>query len=212
MIDNIVIIASTAGCLVEMLSEILRDNHFKVLVANNNQELTERIKKIYPRYIFLEQCFNGSNTDEYLAKLKKSNQSLHIIMWTCNEIKPIIGARYIHAGAESFFTLREKKEKLEKILTRIRLGETYCPADVEAVLDKDFSIPIIGEPLTNREKEILKLSGYTNKKIASILSVTPHTVKYHKTNIFKKCGGERSFDIICNAISKGFIDLDEYTN
>ena len=42
--------------------------------------------------------------------------------------------------------------------------------------------------LTNRENEILNLiaDGYSNAKIADSLHISPHTVKTHTNNLFRK--------------------------
>ncbi len=54
------------------------------------------------------------------------------------------------------------------------------------------------DPLTNREKEILmKLaSGFTLSQIAAELSISPHTVKTHTRNIYKKLGVSSRFEAI----------------
>ena len=54
MINNIVIIASDAGILIDTLREKLHDAGFKVMVAGNDSDLNAKIKIMYPRYIFLE--------------------------------------------------------------------------------------------------------------------------------------------------------------
>ncbi|MEW6719752.1 MAG: LuxR C-terminal-related transcriptional regulator [Thermodesulfobacteriota bacterium] len=45
-------------------------------------------------------------------------------------------------------------------------------------------------PLTERETEILGLvaNGFTNVEIGEVLSISPHTVKSHVTNMFEKLG------------------------
>ena len=202
---NSVVIASNAGFLVEALYEKLSGVNFKVYLAGNDKDLTARIKFNYPRFVFLEHCFDSDDTDNYVYKIIKVYRSLHIVIWTALDIKPIEAARFIHAGAESFFSLRDTVDNVEKIINRIAIGKTYCPADVEAVLDSDSSIPVFGVPLTDREIQIVKLFGYGDKEIAQRLSLSVHTVVYHKTNIYKKCPGKRKNEILREAVKKGII-------
>ena len=53
---------------------------------------------------------------------------------------------------------------------------------------EDRSLEDNGHSLTTREMEILQMvaSGYSNSKIADELSISPHTVKTHICNAYKK--------------------------
>ena len=122
MINNSVIIASNAGFLVDTLREKLHDVDFRVIVANNDKDLSARLKINYFRFVFIEQCFNAKGTDDYLHRIMKLHHDLHIVIWTASDIPTIEAVRYIHAGAESFFSLRDTAENLEKILIKIANG------------------------------------------------------------------------------------------
>jgi DNA-binding NarL/FixJ family response regulator len=121
---------------------------------------------------------------------------LHIVIWTASDIKPFTVARFIHAGAESYLSLRDTGDNIENALTLISRGKRVCPKDVEAALDCDFSMPIFDVPLTKRELQIIRLFGNTDKEIARILSISVHAVVYHKTNIYKKCGMKRKNEVL----------------
>lgn len=64
-------------------------------------------------------------------------------------------------------------------------------------LQKENKISLSGKKgkLTPREKEILILValGYSNKTIAADLSISPHTVKTHLNNIYKKTNVSNRF-------------------
>jgi DNA-binding CsgD family transcriptional regulator len=51
--------------------------------------------------------------------------------------------------------------------------------------------------------------GKTNKQIGNSLSLSVHTVKYHKANIYRKYGGNSIVDILINGIRRGVIDPNE---
>ena len=209
MMYNAVVIASAAGFLAETLRVKLHDADFRVFVAGNDKDLSSKIKTVYPRFIFLEQCFINSGTDEYVRKIMKSHINMHIVMWTASDIPPLAAARFIHAGAESFFSLRDTGENIDKILGLIAKGKRYCPDDVEAALDSDWGEPIFGVPLSRREIQLVKLYRFSDKEIAGKLSITVSTVKYHKTNIYRKIGGKRKNEVITYVIKKGIIPAEE---
>ena len=62
--------------------------------------------------------------------------------------------------------------------------------------------------LTPREKEVLALIavGMTNAEIAEELFISPHTVKNHVTNIYKKIQVEDRTQIALWAIAAGLVD------
>ena len=210
MINNIVIIASTSGFIAEMLKEKLKEFDFRVMIANDDLKLIERIKTSYPRYVFLEQCFFNNVTDDYIYRIMRNFHNLHIVIWTASDLAPVAAARFIHAGAESFFSLRDTVVNIEKILNLIVRGKRYYPDDVETALDSDNSLPIFNVHLTKRELQIEKLSDKSDQEILEILSISICTVKFHKSNIFKKSGRRRKSQVLIDAINKGVIDPKEY--
>jgi len=209
VINNSVVIASTAGFLVDVLSEKLHDVNFRVYAASNDKDLFSRINNYFPRFIFIEQCFCNNVTDEYVHKIKRTNQNLRIVIWTASDFTPFSAARFINAGAESFFSLRETGDNIHKILTRILLGDTYCPADVEKACYIETAIPIYDVPLTVREIQIIKLLHKPDKQIAVDLCVSFNTVFYHKTKLFKKIGVRKRSAAINWAIKQGIISPDQ---
>jgi len=185
---NSAVIASTAGCLADMLGQKLISNSFKVYTASNDKDLFIRINENYPKYIFIENCFRNMVTDEYVQKIKRNNRNLRIVIWTAAEITPFSAARFINAGAESFFSIREKSDDVNKIIKIILMGDTYCPDDVLKVCGVGTSFPIFDVPITNKELQVIKLMYLTDKQIAKELCMALNTLFFHKTNIFKKLG------------------------
>jgi len=208
---NSVIIASNAFFLADALRDMLRDADFKVFSAFNDNELAVKIKTVFPRYVFLEHCFHGCGTDIFIQKTVKLYRNIHIVVWTASDMKPPAAARFILAGAESFFSLRDTYQNILSILYRIAGGRCYCSADVEAIVNKKDALPDIGEELTNKEIEVVKMSckGKSNKQIAEQMSVSEHTIRFHKASIYRKCGGCLPVDILRNCILRGIIKPED---
>jgi two-component system secretion response regulator SsrB len=211
MRNNSAIIASNAGFFADILKKKLSNTDLSVFIAVNDADLKARIKIASPRVIFIENCFRGHCTDSFIQRMVKRNRSLHIAVWAACELKPLTAARFIHAGAESYFSLRDTESNIDTIIYRIAGGRNYYPADVEAALDNDDCSPAIGEKLTKRENEIIKLSidGKRNKEIADVLSISVATVKFHKGNIYRKCGGNKPVDILRNGMRMGVLNPED---
>jgi len=198
MNNSSVVIATNASFLADALREILRDAFFKVYIAANDDEFAAKLKTVYPRFIFVENCFHGLGTDVFIQRIIKHNHHIHIVVWTAADVKPFIAARFIVAGAESFFSLRDTYKNIEKIIFGIAGGNSYYPDEVEAALDKDSIYPIVGKKLTKRETEITQmvLLGFSNKQISEKLSLNLNTVKFHRKNIYRKLGCNKAIDIM----------------
>jgi DNA-binding NarL/FixJ family response regulator len=207
MRNNSIIIASSAALLAIILRDKLRNLDIQaVTVTENDRELMDRIKSGYPRFVLLENCFHEP-TEEYVLRLAKRYRDLRIVVWSASGVKPIIAARYILAGAESFFSLRDTDETIEDILQRIISGQRYYPAEVSGIVDTGSYLPTIGGELTIREIEIIKLcvNGQNNYAIAETLGIKHHTVKAHKLHIYRKCGGNTPVDILRYGLQQGVI-------
>lgn len=113
---------------------------------------------------------------------------LSVIMLTAvnEESKQVSGLR---AGADDYIT---KPFILPNLLARIEalLRRTKWQQEATQIVSSDINmdIPQDIEPLTEREKEVLRLvaKGANNDTIAKELFVKEYTVKAHLNNIFKK--------------------------
>jgi DNA-binding NarL/FixJ family response regulator len=215
MNNRCVIIASNADCLTAFLRDALRDLEvYPVVIAHEDQSLKERIASGYPRFVLLENCFHEQATEEYVLRLVRRYRGLRIVVWSASAVKPITVARYILAGAESFFSLRDKETPVTDILDRIRAGGYYYPAEVEEVIGEGSYSPVFEGELTLREIETVRLcvEGKNTRDIAATLGVKPSTVKAHKLHIYRKCGGNTPLDMLRYALSRGIISLEDIVN
>ncbi|MDW8292678.1 MAG: LuxR C-terminal-related transcriptional regulator [Anaerolineae bacterium] len=66
-----------------------------------------------------------------------------------------------------------------------------------------------GEPLTERELEIVRLvaTGAANKEIAAKLYISPNTVRVHLRNIFTKLGAQSRTEVSMIAVRNGWVDI-----
>ena len=67
-----------------------------------------------------------------------------------------------------------------------------------------------GEPLTERELEILQLvaTGVTNREVAFRLDISVNTVKVHLRNIFTKLRAESRTEATMIAVQEGWVRVE----
>jgi two-component system response regulator NreC len=92
---------------------------------------------------------------------------------------------------KSFFSPVISKMLLEDYVRQVREKEVEDSYDL----------------LTSREREILQLlaEGKTNKEVASVLGLSPHTVETHRGNILEKLHLHSAAELILYAVRKGII-------
>ena len=65
------------------------------------------------------------------------------------------------------------------------------------------------EPLTERERQVLQLlaQGLANKQIATLLSISEHTVKFHVSSIYAKLGAANRTEAVRLGVQQGLVVL-----
>ena len=96
-------------------------------------------------------------------------------------------------GARGFFYLEERLEQFKKGIHAIFNGEMWAPRKVMSdciikSMNPDRLSKRAAYLLSSREVEILQMvaGGYSNLRIAEELCISPHTVRTHIYNIYKK--------------------------
>ena len=99
-------------------------------------------------------------------------------------------------------------------IEEIRRGRTY----LSRKLAMEFPTEIIGicqgsakveaDPLTRREREVLKLiaEGLTDREISEKLFISLRTAQRHHGNIRQKLNLKRTADIVKYALARGYVD------
>lgn len=67
------------------------------------------------------------------------------------------------------------------------------------------------EELSARELDVLKLiaRGFSNDQIARTLFISPHTVKNHVSNIYRKMGMDDRTQVAITALRLGLVPLEK---
>jgi DNA-binding NarL/FixJ family response regulator len=186
---------------------------FRVVTVNDRDSLVKELKTGRPFYVFLENSFAGTVTDEFTRSILKKHRGLRIAVWTAAKIFPEIAARFIAAGADAYFSMRERKEEISGILKKILAGHYYLPEEVDEVMSREDFTPIVGCGFTGKERQVIRLTLLRKKikEIAETMGISENTVKYHKKNIYRKSGATNNVDLLYHALDKGVITFAEYT-
>jgi DNA-binding CsgD family transcriptional regulator len=124
-----------------------------------------------------------------------------VLVLRLEAVNTVVIASLAAAGLLTFWlagSLRKRRQK-ERLLLE-RLADLGGVGVAEPALTSD-------PRLSRREIEVLSMiaEGMTNKKIADVLGVSPHTVKNHAAHIFSKLNVEDRTSAVLLAASQGWI-------
>ena len=120
----------------------------------------------------------------------------------------------VRAGAKGWLLKDVSLERLTGAIRTLAGGGTCIdPAITERIMraleksDMTFDAAELPEPLTDRERTILRLiaGGYSNKEISELLAITDGTVKNHISNLLSKLGVRDRTRAVLKAIDMGVI-------
>jgi len=123
----------------------------------------------------------------------------------------------IQAGASGYVLKRVVTEDLVRAIHEVYAGESFLYPPIAAKLIDDYLRVTKGdrgdgpgEPLTAREREVLKLiaDGHTNQAIAEQLGLSRKTVDSHRANAMRKLDLHDVTEVVKYALRTGMITLD----
>ena len=194
-----------------LASLLTADPMFQVVGTFSIDDALTRVEDLQPEIVLLDL---DSPSDESLAAAIQSggalvNSSVMILTEDPESLAvDVLGSglrailpRYatpeeiiaaIQAAATGLVALHP--EVFDSMLSRIRPGQ-------QSELDPS------GQILTPREIEVLRMiaEGLGNKEIASKLSISDHTVKFHISSIFAKLGASNRAEAVTLGIRHGLI-------
>ena len=153
---------------------------------------------------------------EALTRVKAEYPRIKILMLTMYDKQQIFFNALI-AGADGYLLKDDSEDELLTAIQKVRDGKRY----ISPKLAEDFADEIIDmhrngrkspvQELTKREKEILQLvvRGYTSKKMADCLGLSPRTIDHHRSSLLKKLQKKNSVDLVNYAVRHGFVTADE---
>jgi DNA-binding NarL/FixJ family response regulator len=198
-------------------SIIAKSQVYKVIgEASDGRSALEHIEKLKPDVAVVDIAMPTMTGIEVARQLKKYHHAIKVIILSQYDdeeyIKELLGI-----GIDGYVLKEDASEELIKAIEEVTKGNKYLSPQVMTKVVTGLSSINGGHKkdivtrlaqLTNRETEILKLiaEGKTNREIASILFISEHTVKTHRTNIMSKMSMKNLTEVIRYAIKKGLIE------
>jgi DNA-binding NarL/FixJ family response regulator len=117
----------------------------------------------------------------------------------------------LQAGAAGYILKQEADTALVEAVRAVARGEPFMtnaaePSLLREWMADDSTGPV--EPLTLREREVLKLiaEAYTNKAIGHTLHLSEKTIESHRANLMRKLEMRDRVELVRYAIRRGLIE------
>jgi DNA-binding NarL/FixJ family response regulator len=113
--------------------------------------------------------------------------------------------RALEAGARGFLFKTASPDDIIEGIRQVHAGKKFLQREVAAHL-AEF---LMGDPLTPREMEILKLisAGNRNRDVGAMLSISEDTVKVHVKHVMEKLDASDRTEAVVIAVRRGLIQL-----
>jgi DNA-binding NarL/FixJ family response regulator len=204
------------------ISLLVVDDHFFVrmgLTSSLNAEPDLRViaeadhgaqaLKLYrehrPDLVILDGRLPGMSGVETLIALRTEFPAARVLMLSIDEGEEDIH-RALQAGAAGYLPKATQLQELLRAIRAIHGGERYLPPALAARLAERGP----GASLTERELEVLELvsKGLTNREIATTLSCSETTAKWHLKNIMQKLDVTDRTEATRAAVERGILHLE----
>ena len=212
-----------------VLRIVLADDHslirhgIKNLIAKNNEllvvgeasdgeELLAFLECNEVDMVILDNSMHKISGVEAARHVKKMYPWIKILMLTMHDNQQIFYNAMI-SGADGYLLKEDSDDQLLIAIEKLKAGKKY----ISPSMTDDFTDTVVEmyrggkkKPyyeLSKRELEILQLvvKGYTSKKMAECLGLSPRTIDHHRSNILKKMGKKNSVDLVNFVVRNGFV-------
>jgi DNA-binding NarL/FixJ family response regulator len=182
--------------------------------ASDGLELLRLLNQLAPHMVILDISMPKLRGLEAIHEIKRINPDVKVLILTMHKDKEYLYLA-LSSGAKGYLLKEDADKELFSAIERVRQGKTYIsPYFSEEVIDDivqigkgDVKTLFEIDPLTTREREILKLvaEGKSSKEIAHLLSISVFTVNNHRASIMEKLNLNKATDLVKYAIRKGYI-------
>jgi len=159
--------------------------------ARDGHEAVLKARSIKPDVILMDLVMPRVDGLEAINQIKRENEKVQILVLTSySEDAKVFSA--IKMGAMGYLLKDSLPEELLRSIREVYHGQPSLHPSIArklmTELNRPSETPSVGEPLTEREEDVLKLLalGMSNQEIADKLVISERTVRTHVSNILMK--------------------------
>jgi DNA-binding NarL/FixJ family response regulator len=172
--------------------------------VGDGRALVAAVEALNPEVVVLDISMPLLNGLDAGRQIKQKSRNVKLVYLTMNE-DPDLAAEAFRAGASGYLLKSSAASELTTAIREVAQGRTYITPLVAEGLVEALQHPSDrkpGEDLTPRQREVLQLlaEGRSMKEVASLLSLTPRTVAFHKYQMMEQLKVKSTAELIQYAV------------
>jgi RNA polymerase sigma factor (sigma-70 family) len=186
--------------------------------SGDGKETLELVEKLKPDITILDISMPTMNGIDVARKLKKYVPETSIIILSRHDNELYV-KQLMEYGVKGYVLKDDAGDDLIRAVDEVSKGNIYLSPKLTTYFVQDYihsektiSDAVMESPLSKlsaREREVLKLiaEGNSSKEIASILRISPKTVKVHRANIMNNLDIHNIAELVTYAIKNGLVEI-----
>jgi two-component system response regulator NreC len=166
----------------------------------------DAIREHQPAILVLDLHMPGGGSLSALPALCASSPGTGILVLTMQD-DPGFAREAMLRGARGYVLKEAEEPELIHAIRAVAGGGTYLQPELGARLLTDAGAAPSASPLTQREREVLRLLalGHTNGEVAERLHLSVRTVETHRANLQGKLGVSGRAELVRRARDRGLL-------
>ncbi len=174
--------------------------------ASTGKQVVEQAKALKPDVVMLDLEMPEMDGVQAIQELRRASPDTHVLVFTAFDTdERILGA--VQAGAKGYMLKGAPRAEVFNAVRVINQGGSLLQPIVASKLMQHVNTE--DSAITHREREVLELMarGKSNKDIASALSITERTAKFHVSSIMSKLDAHNRTQAVSIAAQRGLVKI-----
>jgi len=180
--------------------------------ATDGDEVIHQVSKLNPDIVLMDLSMPNKGGIQATRQLKETYPNISVLILTVHDDDYLLHEA-IQSGACGYILKRAVETELTNAIRSVSSGDLYIhPAMTRALLDKSSASTVVKRSdatiLTKREVEVLRLiaQGYSNRQIATKLTVSVRTIESHRANLMAKLDLHSRVELVRYAAEQGILE------
>ncbi|MEM8762679.1 MAG: response regulator transcription factor [Bacteroidota bacterium] len=181
-------------------------------IAENGNRALDMVLRLQPDVLLTDLEMEGMDGLELVQKIRETTSTVKILVLSMHNDLQYVNL-VMQDGAQGYVLKNAHATVLLEGIKEIVEGNTFIDSKISqkminSYLRDEKASEVSKFNLSKRELEIIKLlsKGFSTKKIASLLHLSPYTIDTHRKNIHVKLNVHSTAELIRLALQEKLID------